>query len=181
MHYFFTSKAVKGRRRSGQVSSSSFFDNQIMGADVQWWIWAIPAVAGLGYFFLTVAVLEMFNHFGFRSPRRGREGSSISKDGEGGSSARVLPWAPYVPTPHVGVEKMLEMADVRPGDVVFDLGCGDGRIVRRAAQVYEATGVGFELSTAVYYWARLLNWWNSTDDRVTLLCADFWQADLAQT
>jgi SAM-dependent methyltransferase len=40
----------------------------------------------------------------------------------------------YVPTPHVVVEKMLDMAKVKKGDVVYDLGCGDGRIVVAAAK-----------------------------------------------
>ena len=40
----------------------------------------------------------------------------------------------YVPTPHEVVEKMLDMAKVKKGDVVYDLGCGDGRIVVAAAK-----------------------------------------------
>ena len=40
----------------------------------------------------------------------------------------------YVPTPHEVVEKMLDMAKVEKGDVVYDLGCGDGRIVVAAAK-----------------------------------------------
>jgi len=50
-----------------------------------------------------------------------------------GARAQTLDVA-YVPTPHFMVEKMLELADVGPGDYVIDLGCGDGRIVIAAAK-----------------------------------------------
>ena len=53
--------------------------------------------------------------------------------------------APYVATPQEVVDRMLEMAEVRPTDVVYDLGSGDGRIVITAAKRYGARGVGFEL------------------------------------
>lgn len=57
----------------------------------------------------------------------------------------VADLAPFVPTPMVVVEKMLELADVDRNDVVFDLGCGDGRIVIMAAENYSARGVGIDL------------------------------------
>jgi ribosomal protein L11 methylase PrmA len=53
--------------------------------------------------------------------------------------------APFVPTPMAVVEKMLEMAAVSEHDVVYDLGCGDGRIVVTAAKKYGARGVGIDL------------------------------------
>jgi len=53
--------------------------------------------------------------------------------------------APYVATPQEVVDRMLEIAEVRPTDVVYDLGSGDGRIVITAAKRYGARGVGFEL------------------------------------
>jgi len=53
--------------------------------------------------------------------------------------------APYVPTPQDVVEHMLEMAAVTKDDVVYDLGCGDGRIVITAAKKYGARGVGVDL------------------------------------
>ncbi len=52
----------------------------------------------------------------------------------------------YVPTPQNAVEKMLDMAKVTDKDVVFDLGCGDGRIVATAAKKYKAKGVGVDLN-----------------------------------
>ena len=52
--------------------------------------------------------------------------------------------APYVPTPQDVVDRMLEVAGVTADDVVFDLGCGDGRIVITAAQRYGARGVGID-------------------------------------
>lgn len=52
---------------------------------------------------------------------------------------------PYVPTPQIVVDKMLELASVKSNDVVYDLGCGDGRIVVTAAKKYGARGVGVDL------------------------------------
>ena len=54
--------------------------------------------------------------------------------------------APFVPSPQVVVERMLELADLKPGETVYDLGCGDGRIVIAAAREFRAKGVGVELS-----------------------------------
>ncbi len=53
--------------------------------------------------------------------------------------------APFVPTPHAVVRRMLEMAGVGAGDVVYDLGCGDGRIVIAAARDFGARGVGIDI------------------------------------
>jgi ribosomal protein L11 methylase PrmA len=53
--------------------------------------------------------------------------------------------APYVPTPQDVVDRMLTLAEVGPNDVVYDLGCGDGRIVITAAQKFGATGVGIDI------------------------------------
>ncbi|MDZ4798980.1 MAG: class I SAM-dependent methyltransferase [Bryobacteraceae bacterium] len=54
--------------------------------------------------------------------------------------------APYVLSPQPIVDKMLELANIKPGDLVYDLGCGDGRILITAAQRYKAHGVGIEIS-----------------------------------
>jgi precorrin-6B methylase 2 len=51
----------------------------------------------------------------------------------------------YVPTPQPVVDKMLEMARVTKDDVVYDLGCGDGRIVITAAKKYGCRGYGFDI------------------------------------
>jgi methylase of polypeptide subunit release factors len=52
--------------------------------------------------------------------------------------------APYVPTPLATVDEMLRLAAVGPGDVVYDLGAGDGRVVIAAAAKFGARGVGVE-------------------------------------
>jgi endoglucanase len=51
----------------------------------------------------------------------------------------------YVPTPQRLVDYMLELAEVKPGDVLYDLGCGDGRIVVTAAQRYGVRAEGFDI------------------------------------
>ena len=52
--------------------------------------------------------------------------------------------APFVPTPMPVVVRMLELAKVTKNDVIYDLGCGDGRIVVEAARRYGARGVGID-------------------------------------
>ncbi|MBI1786763.1 MAG: class I SAM-dependent methyltransferase [Acidobacteria bacterium] len=58
--------------------------------------------------------------------------------------------APYLPSPQVVVDKMLEAAQVKPGEVVYDLGCGDGRVVITAAQKYRARAVGIEIQESLF-------------------------------
>ncbi len=52
---------------------------------------------------------------------------------------------PYVPTRHAVVDEMLRLARVAKDDVVYDLGCGDGRLIIGAASKYGARGVGFDI------------------------------------
>ena len=53
--------------------------------------------------------------------------------------------APFVPTPQEVVDRMLELAEVSENDIVYDLGCGDGRIVITAAERYGSRGVGIDI------------------------------------
>jgi tRNA G37 N-methylase Trm5 len=57
--------------------------------------------------------------------------------------------APFVPTPQEIVLRMLELAEIKPGDVLYDLGSGDGRIVITAAKIYGIKAVGFEINPAL--------------------------------
>lgn len=59
---------------------------------------------------------------------------------------RRKPDVPYVPTTDLAVTAMLKLADVKKGDVVYDLGCGDGRIVIAAAKQMGARGVGIDIN-----------------------------------
>ena len=67
--------------------------------------------------------------------------SSLADD-LGSGSADVV----YVGTPNDVVARMLRLADVTQNDVVYDLGCGDGRIVIMAAKLYGARGVGYDIN-----------------------------------
>lgn len=53
---------------------------------------------------------------------------------------------PFVPTPQEVVDQMLKMANIHKGDVLYDLGCGDGRIVVTAAKKYGIHAVGIDLN-----------------------------------
>jgi protein-L-isoaspartate O-methyltransferase len=54
--------------------------------------------------------------------------------------------APYVTSPEHAVDKMLEMANLKSGETLYDLGCGDGRILIAAAERYKVKAVGIEIS-----------------------------------
>src|ERR1700693_1912618 len=58
--------------------------------------------------------------------------------------------APYSPTPATIVDKMLELGGLKPGEKMYDLGSGDGRIVIMAARKYKADATGGALEESVY-------------------------------
>src|SRR3954452_11983008 len=65
------------------------------------------------------------------------------------AAAPVTPprlYVPYVPSPNPVVDGMLKLAGVSAADTVYDLGCGDGRIVIAAAKTYGAKGVGVDIN-----------------------------------
>lgn len=63
----------------------------------------------------------------------------------GVASAQEGKIVPYVPTPQEVVDRMLELAQVKKGDIVYDLGSGDGRIVVTAAKKYGVKAIGYEI------------------------------------
>ncbi|MGH9631397.1 MAG: SAM-dependent methyltransferase [Bryobacteraceae bacterium] len=58
--------------------------------------------------------------------------------------------APYFPTPPMVVEKMLQLGEIKPGEKMFDLGSGDGRIVIMAAKKFKADATGVELDDTLH-------------------------------
>ena len=62
------------------------------------------------------------------------------------AAPRREPDVPYVPTTETAVQAMLKLGDVKKTDVVYDLGCGDGRIVIAAAKSFGARGVGIDIN-----------------------------------
>lgn len=86
--------------------------------------------------------------------------------------------APWVPTPMHKVHKMLHMAEVGPGDTVYDLGCGDGRLVIEAARRFGARAVGIEIDPLRYLLCQLRITFLGLRDRVRIVHGDFFRQDL---
>lgn len=86
----------------------------------------------------------------------------------------------YVPTPHEVVYKMLELADVKKTDVVYDLGCGDGRIVVAAAKKYGCTAWGFDIDPKRIKEARANVKKNNVGKLVTIQQKDIFTLDLSK-
>jgi SAM-dependent methyltransferase len=85
----------------------------------------------------------------------------------------------YTPTRHTVADAMLQLAAVRPGDVVYDLGSGDGRLPIIAAQKYGARGVGIEIDPPLVALARRNAEEALVADKVTFILGDLFRADLS--
>jgi SAM-dependent methyltransferase len=86
----------------------------------------------------------------------------------------------YVPTPVEVVEKMLEMADVRKGEVVYDLGCGDGRIPCIAAKKYGVKALGWDIDPKRVAESQETIAKYNVKDLVTITKGDIFELDLSK-
>jgi len=88
--------------------------------------------------------------------------------------------APNVGSPEHAVDKMLEVANLKPGEVLYDLGCGDGRILIAAASKYKAKGVGIEISDHLARTAVERVKKAGFADQVKIIHGDFMKTDLSE-
>lgn len=88
--------------------------------------------------------------------------------------------APWAPTPMSMVHKMLTMAEAGPNDLVYDLGCGDGRMIITAARRYGARAVGIELDPLRYLWCQMLITILGLRDQIRIIRGDFFTQDLSE-
>jgi SAM-dependent methyltransferase len=87
---------------------------------------------------------------------------------------------PYVPTPQVIVDRMLQMAEVSKSDFVVDLGSGDGRLVRTAARVYGASGFGVDIDGDLVERSNAAARREGIADRAKFFQQDVFLADIRQ-
>ena len=97
----------------------------------------------------------------------------------GADADKPLDAAPYVPSPQSVVSDMLKLAGVGPQDFVIDLGSGDGRIVRTAALVFGARGMGVEIKDDLVRQANADAKREGIGERVKFVHADLFKTDLS--
>ena len=90
----------------------------------------------------------------------------------------ILAGIPWVPTIERRIRKALELADVKPGETFYDLGCGDGRVLVLAARLRGARAIGIEISPLHCLVARLRAQIAGVGKQVTIRWGNFYKADL---
>jgi precorrin-6B methylase 2 len=86
----------------------------------------------------------------------------------------------YQPTPHEIVDQMLRLAGLSPGDVLYDLGCGDGRIVVAAAEKYRIRAVGVDINPKRIAEARANARQHGVEKRVQFILGDAKKANFRE-
>ena len=89
----------------------------------------------------------------------------------------IMSGAPFIATSKSLTRKIVSLAGIQPGEVAYDLGCGDGRFLIEANKFYGAMAVGIEISPLVCGLAKFTAWLNRAD--VEIRCANFKACDLS--
>jgi tRNA G37 N-methylase Trm5 len=104
---------------------------------------------------------------------------TAAKETREGAAATRKPDVIYVPTPEPVVEEMMQLAKVGPGDVVYDLGCGDGRLAIAAAKRGAAKSVCVDIDPERIAEAKANVKENGVEGKVTIMQADLFQVDFS--
>ncbi len=86
--------------------------------------------------------------------------------------------APFISSPLKAIAMALAVADVRPGETLYDLGCGDGRVPIIAAKHLGAQGVCVEVQPDLCVLAEANAIYNRVAEKVSVVCKDFMEAEL---
>jgi precorrin-6B methylase 2 len=113
------------------------------------------------------------------APLDASKGPSASATASDAATTERTPDVVYVPTPQAVVDRMLKMAQVKKTDVVYDLGCGDGRIVITAAQRYGARAYGYDIDPVRVTEAKANVKAAKLEDLVTIEQKDIFTLDLS--
>jgi trans-aconitate methyltransferase len=84
----------------------------------------------------------------------------------------------FLPTPNDAVDALLDLADVQPQDVVYDLGCGDGRILIRASQRWGTQGVGIDIDPICIAGTQATVTAAGLSHLISLRCENLYESDL---
>jgi ubiquinone/menaquinone biosynthesis C-methylase UbiE len=104
----------------------------------------------------------------------------LAAAGPAQSQEAAAPDVVYIPTPQAVVDAMLDVAGVKPSDIVYDLGSGDGRIVITAARKYGARGVGIEIDPGLVKKATENAAAAGVSDRVRFVTQNLFSADISE-
>jgi SAM-dependent methyltransferase len=100
--------------------------------------------------------------------------------GTGQIQRPFIPEVPFVPTPHEVVAEILRLADVKEGDILYDLGCGDGRIVITAAREFGCRGVGIDIDPERIRESRENAAEAGVEELVEFVEMDLFEADISE-
>lgn len=102
---------------------------------------------------------------------------SISQNSPAQNSQYANKLAPYVASPVRVMDRMLELANMKPGETLYDLGCGDGRILIAAVEKYKVKAVGVEISPKLVAKARAAIEKAGVQDRARVIQGDVLNID----
>ncbi|HTW97081.1 MAG TPA: 50S ribosomal protein L11 methyltransferase [Candidatus Methylomirabilis sp.] len=87
--------------------------------------------------------------------------------------------APFLPMHAADVERVIKLAELKPGEKFFDLGCGEGRTLIAAARV-GAEATGYEISLLPYIWAKIKILFYRGPNKSKVFFRDFWKINLGE-
>ena len=88
--------------------------------------------------------------------------------------------APWIPVWKKDIKRLLDLAQIKPGETLYDLGAGDGRIVIMAAKEYNAIAVGYEIASLPYFLAYIKILVLGLRGKASFRYRNFFKADLSQ-
>ncbi len=83
-----------------------------------------------------------------------------------------------IPSHKKGIDMALELANIKPGEKFYDLGCGDGRVLIRAVEKYDCYGIGYELVFPYYLAAKLRVKLSGKSGKIEIRCRNLFRADI---